>query len=606
MRRNKIAKSIFERLRDRGLCMLFALSMAALFGTYYTKLASPFFLNLGGGSDERYVRNFYSPEQGQGLAYRWTKDSSYILVPDLGHIPVRIEIGADGARPEGEFPPKVALIANGERVADFVITNGISVYQSDYLPASLLFPGDLLLEIKSETFVPSADSRNLGILVNTVTVRPLVAPLSPQLLLVCLTATLTGAFFVSFSYLLLRHLGISQQKTFSLCLLMLIVLAFTLVKQSIAIRTVLICLGPLIFSYAVMVFGAKYEPLQSRSELLEATLGRWSRNVVLVLRNPFIILSLCSLCISLLLAEFSMRLIYRPTLELGEITPWVSPKYTNYTPEQNQFGFREEELSDAIIEDGFTRILFLGDSVTFGFGVEKGEERFSDLIESRLNSAEEQKGSKSKYHIYNAGVPGTSPKDWLAYLDRLIPVYKPDYVFVIFFLRDGTSLRTSLRFWEGLINEIKAKYTGRFLYRYSYIGRYIYDRLILKEFSDYYTEEIISAYIGEEDDKRTWIDQQLLLLEMRDLCKKNKIEFHLIIFPLLYDLDSSYPFYKVEDEIVRFADSGDIPVFSLTKGFIGQADHTLWISPSDQHPNERGHQIAADTLYPYLKEVIDH
>ncbi len=109
-----------------------------------------------------------------------------------------------------------------------------------------------------------------------------------------------------------------------------------------------------------------------------------------------------SCCISILAAELVMRLIYvpQPVLELGNFTPWHYND--NYTPPLNQYGFREEDVDDIIFEDGFTRILFLGDSFTFGQGIEKGEHRFSDIIERRLNSAEQS--AFEKYHIYNAGV----------------------------------------------------------------------------------------------------------------------------------------------------------------------------------------------------------
>lgn len=81
------------------------------------------------------------------------------------------------------------------------------------------------------------------------------------------------------------------------------------------------------------------------------------------------------------------------------------------------------------------------------------------------------------------------------------------------------------------------------------------------------------------------------------------IPFHLVIFPILLDLDD-YKFSAVENEIARFAKANDIQVFSLTPGFLGEDDRSLWVSPVNQHPNAEGHRIAADTLYPYLLDAI--
>jgi lysophospholipase L1-like esterase len=248
--------------------------------------------------------------------------------------------------------------------------------------------------------------------------------------------------------------------------------------------------------------------------------------------------------------------------------------------------------------------LFLGDSFTFGFGVEEGSKRFSDLVESELNIDANQNASASHYHIYNAGVAGTEPEEWLDYLKTLQPLYQPDYVFVIFFLRDGTRLCTSLHCHEEVINGIKSKYTERFLYRYSYLGQFIYSSFIRKEFSDYYEAQVLNSYLGNEEEQAFWREQQQYLLEIRDISEQNGVEFHLVIFPILIDLNGRYPFRQVDEEIIRFANEADISVYSMTDGFIGQDAPSLWVSPTDQHPNEKGHAVAADILFPYVRDIV--
>jgi hypothetical protein len=87
-------------------------------------------------------------------------------------------------------------------------------------------------------------------------------------------------------------------------------------------------------------------------------------------------------------------------------------------------------------------------------------------------------------------------------------------------------------------------------------------------------------------------------------CASLGIPFHLVLFPLLFDLES-YAFADVEAEIGRFAADAGLPVFSLTPGFLGQDARSLWVSRFDQHPNEEGHEIAAKTLLPYLRSSLD-
>jgi len=326
-----------------------------------------------------------------------------------------------------------------------------------------------------------------------------------------------------------------------------------------------------------------------------------SRLVALLKRNAAnLTLMFVSLCVCLLFLEILLRQVYKPVepLQLGEIANWFSPE-TVYTPPLNAMGFREEDLNDEIFSDGWVRILFLGDSFTFGQGVANGANLFSDLIEKRLN-----KELGGKYHIYNAGRMGTEADEWIGYLKTLYSTYRPHYVFAIFSLRDGAPLCTSLRCHKEVISRIKSKYAANLFYKYFYLGKFIGNKLISWEFTTWYNNRLITAYLGSEGKTVVWQNQQQFLREMQTFCHQNSLELHLIIFPLLFRLDRNYPFHKVEGEIIRFAKQADMPVCSLTQGFIGQVDNTLWISANDQHPNEKGHRIAADTLYPYIKDVV--
>jgi lysophospholipase L1-like esterase len=315
-------------------------------------------------------------------------------------------------------------------------------------------------------------------------------------------------------------------------------------------------------------------------------------------------LVVASLGASVCAAEVFLTLRYEPEplLELGEKT-FNEPR--DYTPPNNALGFRERDPSPDDLEEDVTRILLLGDSFTFGQGVDRGEDRFSDLLEARLNQTLGPPTGR-RYHVYNAGVMGTVPSDWEGYLNRLLPRYRPDYVFAIFFLRDGTRLCTSLRCHQETIERLRRKYADGFLYRHSRIARLVGDARVRRQFTRYYLETISRSYLGDEADRRFWRVQQQFLGRIRDACRDLGIGFDLVVFPLLFGLESesSYRFFPVEDEILRFAREADIPAFSLTPNFIGQRSETLWVNRDDQHPNEKGHSIAADGLMPYVMRSI--
>ncbi|NIO68157.1 MAG: sulfatase-like hydrolase/transferase [Anaerolineae bacterium] len=244
--------------RDRHFWILSLLSLVVLFCVYRITLPSPIFINLGTEGDERYLRNFNPGEQGELYPFRWTKDSSYIKIPNLGSLPLEIVLGADAARPEGKPLPGVSLIANGTVLADFTMQNGIWAHQFPYHPPLFPLPKDLLLEIRSDTFVPPGDDyRALGILLNTVEVKPIVSPL--RLFQVSLVASLMGALSIAFSYLLLRWLGVSRKKSLVCGMVALALLGFGMVRQFIVARFLIGVFGLLLVGYVLAILHPLYK-----------------------------------------------------------------------------------------------------------------------------------------------------------------------------------------------------------------------------------------------------------------------------------------------------------------------------------------------------------
>jgi hypothetical protein len=309
-------------------------------------------------------------------------------------------------------------------------------------------------------------------------------------------------------------------------------------------------------------------------------------------------LSVVTTILCLLVVEAYCAFTYRPPFPEQDLL--IFHNISDFTPPLNAEGFRQAPVPAAAMGKDTTRILFLGDSFTFAHGLKDGTLRFTSLLEKRLNAE-----SILHYHIYNAGVGGTEPHRWVDYLDRLLPLYKPNIVFAVFFLRDGTNMKLSLYFYHTQIAKLRKKYTGNWLYAHSYLARVMIDHHMISVFNErYYRDVLLRAYVGTDEDRQTWTREQRSLERLAALCAEAHIPFHLIIFPALYDLND-YPFQPIEDAIFDFAHKKHMPVTSLTSGFLGKDEHTLWVGPGDQHPNARGHEIAADTLYPYLKLTLE-
>lgn len=262
--------------------------------------------------------------------------------------------------------------------------------------------------------------------------------------------------------------------------------------------------------------------------------------------------------------------------------------------------YREERLPAEAFEPGAARLLFLGDSFTVGAGLQRREARFSDRIEAALTA-----DGPGPVFVFNAGRGGSNPDQWERYLVTLLPVVEPDAVVAVFFLRDGTLLGTSLQLNEKDIAPIHARTVRRPLYGRSALLTFFWDRLAWRDYTELFTAKLSRSYLGSHAERATWRRQQTALLAMAARCEAVGVPFHLVIFPLLFELDR-YAFHEVESEIEQFALRSSIPVYSLTPAFLGRPDHELWVASNNQHPNALGHRIAAERLLPYVREHVLH
>ena len=113
----------------------------------------------------------------------------------------------------------------------------------------------------------------------------------------------------------------------------------------------------------------------------------------------------------------------------------LSPNYRGYYAGQpariNNLGFRDDK--DYAVEKGpnVFRILVLGDSVTYGYGV-KFKETWAYQFQKRL----EKWKPDTKWQVWNMGVPAYEMDAELRTLEDIGPKYKPDLVIVGFYEND--------------------------------------------------------------------------------------------------------------------------------------------------------------------------
>ena len=115
-------------------------------------------------------------------------------------------------------------------------------------------------------------------------------------------------------------------------------------------------------------------------------------------------------------AEGQMELIFPP----GSEQTFATGEFT-YTARTNSLGLRNHEIGPK--ESGICRIVAIGDSFTYGWGVEI-EQTWLKLLEANLRDA----GVDAE--TINVGKPGTGPPFYAEISERAIPLFEPDIVIV--------------------------------------------------------------------------------------------------------------------------------------------------------------------------------
>ncbi|MDP8207173.1 MAG: SGNH/GDSL hydrolase family protein [Candidatus Electryonea clarkiae] len=273
----------------------------------------------------------------------------------------------------------------------------------------------------------------------------------------------------------------------------------------------------------------------------------------------------------------------------------------------NNKGLRGREVEYGKPE-GVIRILYLGDSVTFGYRLINDEDCFPDKTEPIL---EENLGCEIE--TVNAGIGGYSPWQEHLYLIEEGVKYNPDAVVLILVLNDFTQKFMLTRFggfWEGYQLAMNSTYLMGRLSAHSNIMSFIkkkilerrfgFDPVLRAEDNEFTTT---SDFLYQPDSKQVQLAEKTTLENLEKLlidCREMNLPLLAVFFPPRFQLENMDASHRPQEILGDFFTKMDTPFLDLHPG-IAKRMNSSGLKPEhlyldDIHPTSLGNTIAAEEI----------
>lgn len=288
----------------------------------------------------------------------------------------------------------------------------------------------------------------------------------------------------------------------------------------------------------------------------------------------------------------------------------------------NSAGMRDYEYP-LVKGNGFSRIVCLGDSVTFGAGVELNQ-TYSKVLEKLLNA----KNYGIRYEVLNFGVSGYNTAQEAVVLKRKALQYRPDLVLVGFNLNDGNPTANLDEVLEGR----GKKDTGRvplpfkaWLQDNSYLygvvalgGEQLLLRLGVWKRDRMYglTAELFETMTEPRQETESWRRVEEGLRQIVDMSGRSGARVVLAVFPLQVQIDydprrppmgnlTLTDLRRPQERLRRFAKENGIVYVDLLPPINSQRtrERPLFVNDVTSHPDALGHKIVAEEI---LRILVDH
>ena len=242
----------------------------------------------------------------------------------------------------------------------------------------------------------------------------------------------------------------------------------------------------------------------------------------------------------------------------------------------NERGLRGKTLTEN--HNNKRRILFLGSSVTLGWGVNENE-----TVTARLQSMFKDQGQDVE--VLNAGIGNYNAVRYVERFKNRLEDLNPTDIVVHYFVRDAEELdagRGNILLRNSQLAVTTWVATSRYLGKGSEIS-----------LEEHYRNVYSPNAVG-------FIAMKSALHELMVFAKQRNIKIYLAMTPDVHDL-VDYKFDFIHEQMKLIALDEGYTFIDLLPAMKNLTPNQLWSMPGDPHPNGLGHKRMAEVIFPMLK-----
>lgn len=313
------------------------------------------------------------------------------------------------------------------------------------------------------------------------------------------------------------------------------------------------------------------------------------RRLGLVVGNGLIFL--CLIGVIFLIGESHERFMAVRTDSFGVSLP--ARRWFVLHTKLNSYDCRDHEWVSPK-PSGVKRIAFLGDSFTYGWGVENVADRFTDRLQAQFDAV-----SPGKVEVMNVAKPGWGTGDHVQKLPDILERFSPDEVVLCYVLNDIEDL---IPRGEGA-DPTRPPEPQWFNPDTSCFFDFLWRRLWLPRLPSVrgYQDWLAEGYAQAD----VWNAQAARLMKLKDLCSQRGAAFRVALLPYVREGGDRFDGAKLRAQVREFLAGQGIQVVDLGSAIANVNPQSLVVNRGDAHPNERAHELFADFLWSTLSTSVE-